>query len=532
MNDRSGWLEISTSGFASFNQARLPGHLVKELVQNSFDANGSGRGSVALNYWMENGDFIVDCRDDGSGMEDLTAIRVVYLTFKKDSHTKRGRFGRGFKEILSVARWARVQSGASALIFYVEDGLQKTRTEDVAEPTRGTHVRMALPWGAETIPDFDVYFAGFLVPPMITFTINGRSIAHRSPRHTITASLTTEIYNADAHSWRKPKRETQIEIVGIASGEAPFIYEMGIPVAAAEWTLPFHANIQQRVPMNPNRDALAAGYVKSVHTAALPTLLPEIEGEAATADWIGAAGMACDADTQRTILNKAFGDNAVRAVPTMGKRDFNHDAQRIGAAVVSTGQMSGGFRDMAKAHMPSAKVAIEVFQKQRAEAVAETSFAVLPVVPEAIQEDPRVKWIVQRGGSEYVQRCLDFAVWFCQQLVNSTNDMQQPVTGALAIGSHGAFAGAEHSFSPFIAHWNGDNRLTLALDVDFIWTAPLGARSLALYVHEAAHARNAHHGKGFHEEVERLSGVAASIMFRQGGKVQQTWPDLAMRGSD
>jgi hypothetical protein len=49
--------------------------------------------------------------------------------------------------------------------------------------------------------------------------------------------------------------------------EEPFIYEMGIPVALAEWTVLFHANILQRVPMYPNRDAMASGYTRRIHSA-------------------------------------------------------------------------------------------------------------------------------------------------------------------------------------------------------------------------------------------------------------------------
>ena len=37
-HDSSGWLAISTDGFAAMNAARPPEHLVKELVQNSLDS--------------------------------------------------------------------------------------------------------------------------------------------------------------------------------------------------------------------------------------------------------------------------------------------------------------------------------------------------------------------------------------------------------------------------------------------------------------------------------------------------------------
>ena len=111
MSNAEGWLQISTEGFASFNQSRPPGHLVKELVQNAFDAIGDASGTVSLDYGHDGRAFHVACRDSGGGIHDLSAMRVVYLTFKTDSHLKRGRFGRGFKEILSVASSAMVTSG-------------------------------------------------------------------------------------------------------------------------------------------------------------------------------------------------------------------------------------------------------------------------------------------------------------------------------------------------------------------------------------------------------------------------------------
>ena len=60
-----------------------------------------------------------------------------------------------------------------------------------------------------------------------------------------------------------------------------------------------------------------------------------------------------------------------------------------------------------------------------------------------------------------------------------------------------------------------------------LWDQPLGAEALAILIHEAAHARNMHHGKSFHDEVERLGGVAAEVMLRQGAEVRRNWPDFA-----
>jgi hypothetical protein len=526
MADGSGWLQISTEGFASFNQSRPPGHLVKELVQNAFDALADALGTVSLNYRYDGRDFHVECRDSGNGIHDLSAMRVVYLTFKTDSHLKRGRFGRGFKEILSVARSATVTSGSETIEFVIENGKRVTHTIKTSRPVTGSQVAMRFDWPAETVKDFDSYFSRFLVPKNVTLNLNGRALKRRPVEHSIEAQLTTEIYNPENHSWQKPRRKTTIELVKTRGDEEAFIYEMGIPVALAEWTVPYHANILQRVPMNPNRDALASGYAKRIHAACLPTLLPELGAEAITADWVGAAGADAAPEIQKEIVTKAFGDNAVRSVPVMGKRDFDDDAQRIGRNIVKTAQMSGGFREMAKAHLPTAKETVIRREAEVAQEIAANRFTAADIKEKS---DRRHAWIEKRGGKARVDRCLSFAVWFCQKLIDSTSERQKAVTGALALGDDPVQLGAR--VSRFLAHWSGDNRVTLALECDCFWKDPIGAEALGILIHEAAHARNAHHGKSFHDEVERLGGVAAEIMFHHAEYVRRNWADLVRAAS-
>ena len=237
---------------------------------------------------------------------------------------------------------------------------------------------------------------------------------------------------------------------------------------------------------------------------------------------VGSAGKDAAPEVQKEIIAKAFGDNAVRSVPTMGKRDFDDDAQRIGANVVKTSQMSGGFREMAKVHLPTAKDAVQQQAVSVATGIAALRFTVTDVTE---REDPRLAWIEKRGGSSRVERCLSFAVWFCQKLVDSTGESMVPVTGALALGNQPTLLNLM-TFSTFLAHWSNDNRLTLALECECFWERPIGAEALAILIHEAAHARNLHHGKKFTEEVERLGGVAAELMLHHGHDVRKLWPDL------
>ena len=61
------------------------------------------------------------------------------------------------------------------------------------------------------------------------------------------------------------------------------------PIADLEWDQPYHLDVKQRVPMNPNRDAVDSGYLTKVHRAALPVLVHEMDAAKALSDWVGSA---------------------------------------------------------------------------------------------------------------------------------------------------------------------------------------------------------------------------------------------------
>ncbi|MCP9808710.1 sensor histidine kinase [Cyanobium sp. HWJ4-Hawea] len=158
-NQSQGWLSISTEGFAAMNAARPPEHLVKELVQNALDSFADGQqGQIKLRYGLVGEHFQVSCTDNGSGIEELADLRVVYLTHKTDSHLKRGRFGRGFKEALCIAEQARVASGLQQLEFLRDNGARISRQSSLAVAVTGTQVLMQMPWPGEIAGQLDSYF--------------------------------------------------------------------------------------------------------------------------------------------------------------------------------------------------------------------------------------------------------------------------------------------------------------------------------------------------------------------------------------
>ena len=110
------WLAVSIEGFSEQQRGRPLEHMVKELMQNAMDSVGdSGRIDLALEPTGTRR-AVMRCADDSPGAEDLSRLNVVFVTGKKDGVTQRGRMGRGFKKLLSIATHAACSSCARQMV--------------------------------------------------------------------------------------------------------------------------------------------------------------------------------------------------------------------------------------------------------------------------------------------------------------------------------------------------------------------------------------------------------------------------------
>jgi hypothetical protein len=199
----------------------------------------------------------------------------------------------------------------------------------------------------------------------------------------------------------------------------------------------------------------------------------------------------------------------------MGTRHFDEDARDLGLQVINSAQASGGFREMLKAFVPSAQEVVRADEMRKANQAEESGFSINDALRTG---DHRLRWLERQGGADRVERCLAFAVWFCQQLVSTCPVMQQQVSGQLTLNNQ---AGKR-----VYAYWSSTNVLTLALDESCFWQQPLGPESLEVLIHEAAHAMNMHHGYEFRVELERLAGVAASLMLHRSDEIRDLFSEL------
>ena len=476
------WLAVSTEGFAAMNAGREPAHLVKELrnfCKTRLDALGDRGGKIVLTAEPSHlpGKLRISCRDDGCGMENLRDIRTVFYTSKTDSHLQRGRMGRGFKEMLCLADGASVTSGRQRIEFLIEDGRRVTRQCAVngSEAVAGALVRMLMPWDLAVVAELNAYFRRLLVPTGVELQVNGQHIAPRPVTHRIEAKLPTELF--EAGRWLRPVRGTVIELVKVTEGEEPTVYELGIPVCPVEWEVTYHANIQQRVPMNPCRDAVASGYLVKLHRACLPLLLAEMNSDQVRADWVGSAVPQCDEGIQKEVIRRGFGDDIARSVPPMGVRQFDEDARDIGKVVIDTRQTSGGFRQILQEHVPTTREVVNQHNHTLVTAAAAGSFAVADVFKAEDDASRRRRQLIESvGGKERVELVMQFARWFCQKLIDGYDDSSVCSVMLALLRPVNA-----------IATWSSNDVLTLGIDTPWLWTEPFGEESLATLVHEAAH---------------------------------------------
>jgi hypothetical protein len=126
--------EVSTEGMRELQAGREPWQLAKELVSNSWDEQATVC-SVTLRSESAREAYL-SVYDDGPGFGDISdAWTLMKHTDKRLNPGVRGRFNIGEKEILSIAKQARITTSGK-IVFFPPTGGRSVRTS--AKSTKGT----------------------------------------------------------------------------------------------------------------------------------------------------------------------------------------------------------------------------------------------------------------------------------------------------------------------------------------------------------------------------------------------------------
>lgn len=519
-----GWLQISAEGFASENRNRHPPLLVKELIQNSLDAIGS-KGEIKIRFkYPDPNTLEITVEDNGLGIsrENLPNLRTIFWTSKQDSHSSRGRMGRGFKECLSIAVKAEVHSGNSKLVFHRNGNTEETAIHELSTPQIGTLVHMWMPWKASEIFQILLHLHSFLLPKTVRFTIEDAVLPYRKPRYTTHASLPTDVFEKGA--WVRKLQNTEIQIFEcseivvegkVIGKEPPLIYEMGIPICSVEWKFPFHINVLQRVPMNAKRDTVASGYPTELHKAALPTLVPLLDTHDVLGNTVGTVIEHLPKNIQKQIIERGFGKKCALEVPITDTIDNNEIAKELGFLTIDPNMLSGNMRAVLANHLQTTEEAVANHEEEHYKQVQKQSFTLENWKNTNIKTQLQRRLAIhQNGGPERIALVIKFATWFTQNLLSIYP------TKSLQAVNLALFLPRENNTQPLAAWSPHDNQLTLGLNHPTFFKNPLSPQSFSTLIHEAAHMMQAHHGPAFYKEIEKLSGRATHILMFEADTIK------------
>lgn len=306
------WLEVDRAGLAQIVRRRGSAFLALELLSNAWDTKAD-RVTVTLETIAGKPLACLIVEDnDPTGFEDLTDAFTLYRhTKKRRDPGVRGRFNIGEKEVLALCKEARIISTTGAVVFKA-DGTRR-RSKDRTEKgsrfegiVRLTH--------AETREALAVLQT--VIPPAgIVTQVNCRSVDCRKALSTFSVQLPTELED-DEGNFRPTKRMAEVRIYEPEARETSTLYEMGIPVCEIgddRW----HIDVQQKIPMPRDRDAVRPSYLHKLRVAVLNHMHDNLNEDDAAEAWVSDAleDEAVDAEAVSGVLTSRYGDKRVIADP-------------------------------------------------------------------------------------------------------------------------------------------------------------------------------------------------------------------------
>lgn len=298
------WFAIDKEGLSKQAAALGKGRLVGELIQNALDEDGVTKIEVEVTPITGTRSVLVEVKDDSpEGFRDLAHSYTLFAeSYKKEDPTKRGQFNIGEKLVLSLCKDASIHTTKGTVLFK-EDGsreVSKSKTE-VGTLFRGT-VRATV----KETEQITEYVKTLLLPSTPEVCFNGKKLDPRPAIRSFSESIETVLSDEEG-IMRPTTRKTTISVYKVAEGETAMLYEMGLPIVETgdKW----HINVQQKVPLNRDRDNVKPAYLRKLRTIVLNNTTDLITEEDANSPWIRQASedKDCSKDAMEKVLDYRFG---------------------------------------------------------------------------------------------------------------------------------------------------------------------------------------------------------------------------------
>lgn len=321
----NGWFEVDKKGLAQLLERRGKGFVVTELIQNAWDENVA-KVEVSFSKRTSDKKWVLSIIDDSpEGFANLRDAFVLFAPSKKKADAeKRGRFNLGEKLVLALASEATITS-TKGTVRFDSDG---TRTETRHKRAAGTCFSDVFPTFTNKDVGEAVDLCRRLIPPIgvdtriFATTNTGIPFADffiqlRKEIHAFTYALPTEVADEDG-VLKRTTRKTSVFVYEADpdAGFVPGIYELGIPVVDTDDK--YVIDVQQKVPLNLERDNVTPSYLRTLRTAVVNELVEQIKGDESTQTWVAEAlaDPRIEPGAVAAIVKERFGDKVVSFDPS------------------------------------------------------------------------------------------------------------------------------------------------------------------------------------------------------------------------
>jgi len=305
------WFDVDRAGLAKLMAGRSKAFIVCELLQNAWDQNVTRVDVVLVPLTGSRNVRITVTDDDPDGFADL---RDAYTLFaesrKKGNAEQRGRFNLGEKLVLALAKRAAIETTTGAVEFSPTGRHNRHQQREA-----GSMFEADVPMTRAEINEIDRAAKRLIPPAGIITTYNGRRLEPRTPVATFEETLPTVVADEEG-VLRKTSRKTSVRVYEPTEGEPAMLYEMGIPVV--ETGDRFHVDVQQKVPLNMDRDNVTPAYLRTIRVAVLNATHHLIGKDDAPQTWVREAcsDERVSAEAVKAAVTLRFGENAVRYDPS------------------------------------------------------------------------------------------------------------------------------------------------------------------------------------------------------------------------
>ena len=271
--------------------------------------------------------------DAPEGFAHGELVYTVFLSDKGRDPGKRGRLGRGLKELIAAMDAATIET-VGATISFGPEGRRSSENARVA----GTRLELYRRFDDDELEAAKRAVRLCIPPPGTTLRIAGRSI-RRPSRVLALPSSELETVEVVSGVERAVSALTTVSLYEPRRGTQAHIFEMGIPIA--KWNVPWHADVAQRVPLHGGRAGVPERFELQLKATLLEAMIHRyLDRGDLNAEWVRDA-------ISRYPLDPAILDAYVcRAFPRGavlgGSHQANDRARQLGAHVIDAHAISHG----------------------------------------------------------------------------------------------------------------------------------------------------------------------------------------------